>query len=581
MNHPSSALWWLILLLSFAACKPEEASQTSNTLTVRIKGSVEGFNPVTSNKLSYIQKWIFPSLVNFDPESEKLAPVLIDSLPEKVTIDTGIYAGAPAYRFRFLDAAKWPNGSDITAKDYIFSLKVALNKGIKDNSLIRTYSPIIRDVLPAPKDNKSFIVVLQKEIINVTAYLGGFALLPAYHYDPKHLLDSFVLSDFVKDFEQLKKKHPAILEFAKDFNSEKYIRDPKEIVGAGPYRLARWDANEQLILVKKENFWADKLPQKSVYITGNPDTLIYKIVPDEVATSLMLKNEQLDLVADMREEQFVKLKSNPTIAEKYNFFTPSSPGYYLILLNNRSPKLTKPVRKALAQCISLDQINQVATAGLGTKVVGLLSPNSPYYDHDLKPIKQDIAQAKKRLQEEGWTDSDHDGILDKTIHGKKTPLILKLLSANSTGVGQVVSPVIKEAAAKIGIKIVIQGASLKQIIGGLRSHDYDMALVRFVTSPADYMPYGSWHSDNAGKNGRNFTGYSSSRTDSVITALQEAHTTAKKKELYRQFQENIYEDQPVIFLFSPTKTLVVHKRWEPVVSSVRPGYFEGGFRLKK
>ena len=569
--------FWLIIL-GLWACKTDSTKPSSNTIVVRIPSDLRGLNPVNHNSGSSLRiiKQILPSLVDFDPVTETYTPVLIEELPQRKENSEKVI-----YSFRFRKEAKWPNGSPITIDDYIFSLKVAFNRKIRGNAWTGALS-IIEDVEVDKEDNLTCRIVLAKDVANIIGYFAGFELLPEYHYDPNHLLASFPLKDFltVASFDTLWKAHPEITEFAHSFSQEKYIRDPEGVVGAGPYRLESWTTNEQIVLVKRKNYWADGLQNVTAILAGYPDTIIYKIVTDEIATSLLIKNKQLDVIHSISSTEFLKLKENPDVARNYDFYTPSSPRIFLVLMNTQSPKLDKSVRNALARCIDLDQILDVATSGFGRKIISPLSSKSPYYNHSLKPIEKNIEQAKELLDADGWKDMNRDGVRTKNVNGQQIRLELNIV-VGASSVGKVVGPILKSSAEKIGIKINIQHVNGREIISQIRSPKFEMSLIGISTSPTDYEPYGSWHSDNAGKKGKNYSRLSSSKMDKVIDDLRMTTSTDEKKKLYAAFQKILYDEQPVLFLYSPSKTIIVQNRWEPMISSVRPGFFENAFRLKR
>jgi hypothetical protein len=49
--------------------------------------------------------------------------------------------------------------------------------------------------------------------------------------------------------------------------------------------------------------------------------------------------------------------------------------------------------------------------------------------------------------------------------------------------------------------------------------------------------------------------------------------------LYKELQEEIYDQQAAIFLFAPQNLMAVNKKWDARAASVRPGYFINDFRL--
>lgn len=569
---------YLLFVLGFLGCKTDTHRSLSNTLIVGIKSDLVGLNPVnhSGGNVLRIMKHIMPSLVDFDPVSGAIIPVLIEKLPERKDDGEKVI-----YSFRFRKEAKWPNGTPVTVDDYIFSLKVAFNRKIRGNSWTRALS-IIEDVVVDTTDKLVCHVVLKKNIANAVGYFAGFELLPAYHYDPNHLLSPFPLKDFltVEAFDRLWTSHPEITEFAKAFSQEKYIRDPESVVGAGPYRLDKWESNERIVLVKRKNYWADSIKNITPILVGYPDTIIYKIVSDDVAISLLIKNQKLDVEKDLNAVEFLKLKENPAVAKNYDFYTPSSSTTYLVLLNTQSPKLDKVVRNALARCIDLNQIIDVVTSGLGIKVVSPLSPQSPYYNEHLKPITKNIEKAKELLDDAGWVDRNGDGFREKQINGQEVSLNLDIVIGPNM-VGKLAGPILKSSAEKIGIKVSLVNVAGREMLSRVRAPKFEMAILGIAMAPTDYDPYGSWHSDNAGKKGKNYSRFVSSKMDEVINELRLASTENEKKKLYTEFQETLYDEQPVIYLFAPVNKIIVQNRWKPLISSVRPGFFENAFRLKK
>ena len=573
-------LLWILVVLFFVCCKTDPVERSPNTLIVKNPVELEGFNPVIADDgPNNLYAKLFMTLVNFDPVTTKLVPLLIDSLPRKISIDTGRYKGEVAYQFKIRDEAKWTDGQPILIEDYVFSFKVALNKKIMKNMWLKPLS-FIKDIVVL--DDKTCQVILVKDRANAVVYFGGFELLPAHHYDPDSLLKDFPVKSFVGDnFDKLAAEHDEITQFAEVFTQEKYLRNPDYIMGAGPYKLDKWDYNDKIVFVKKSNYWGANLAKAYVLLAAGPDTLIYNLVSDDISTISYLKNKQLDLVCNLPADQFVKLENDPTVNPYFDFYTPSTKDYYVIGLNNRLSKLSKPVRKAFAQCFDVNELIKVATEGLGKRVKSPINEASPYFDTSLQPVLKNHLKAKALLNEDGWLDKDGDGILEKIINGKKVDLTLDFLCASSISISAAISPIIKKEAAKLGIKVNVINEAWGSIVQKLKNRQFDMALFRLSSPPIEYQPYSSWHSDNTGKNGRNHIGYSSPKMDSIITILQSAQTEKERKIIYAQFQQLILKDQPIVFLFYPVKTIIVNNHWQPVISTVRPGYFENAFQLKK
>ena len=82
-----------------------------------------------------------------------------------------------------------------------------------------------------------------------------------------------------------------------------------------------------------------------------------------------------------------------------------------------------PVRKALAHLTNVNAfINNFENGKNSQDHWSPLIPDKKNYNKDIVPYTFDVDTAKKLLAEDGWKDSDGDGILDKVINGKKTDL---------------------------------------------------------------------------------------------------------------------------------------------------------------
>src|SRR5262249_37397978 len=76
------------------------------------------------------------------------------------------------------------------------------------------------------------------------------------------------------------------------------------------------------------------------------------------------------------------------------------------------PTSEKKVRQAIAYAIDADELIKTVLDGKGIRVATMLTSMHFGYDLTIKPIKQDIARAKKLLAESG-----HAGGIDRVLNG--------------------------------------------------------------------------------------------------------------------------------------------------------------------
>jgi len=70
--------------------------------------------------------------------------------------------------------------------------------------------------------------------------------------------------------------------------------------------------------------------------------------------------------------------------------------------------------------------------------------------------------------------------------------------------------------------------------------------------PRKNFAYGGSHSYSF-ENGSNHVGFRNAEADGLLERYRVEFDPARRKELYRRFQEIVYEEQPYTFLFSPNE----------------------------
>ncbi|TGV07873.1 peptide ABC transporter substrate-binding protein, partial [Mesorhizobium sp. M00.F.Ca.ET.186.01.1.1] len=168
------------------------------------------------------------------------------------------------YTFRIRDA-KWSNGDPVTAKDFEFAWKRALDPKTASNYAYQLYyvkgaeafnkgTGKVEDVGVKAIDDKT----LEVELTNPTPF---FLELVAFKtYFPVHQ----------KTVE----------------SNDKWATDAKTIVGNGPFKMETWEHKSKLVVVKNDNYW-DKDNVKL-------DKIEFSMVEDENTELSMFENGELD-----------------------------------------------------------------------------------------------------------------------------------------------------------------------------------------------------------------------------------------------------------------------------------------------
>lgn len=567
--------------LVFSSCKTDTKSDTqeitkASTVTVRLRAEADRLNPLLTYRAwsTHIINFIFPTLLTYDPQTEEVTPVLVKSRPEIEPITDGPYQGGAKYTYELLEEAVWDNGTPLTASDYEFTLKVLFNPHVACE-VYRQYLSLIRDVVKYDDNPRKFTVFTDEQYIKAELATGLF-ILPEYVYDPEGLLKDYKVADLTDPAQA--EKHAAdetLKAFGDQFNSPKYSREKEFVSGVGAYKLDEWISGERIVIVKKENWWGDKLINERPILKAYPEKMVFIPVADPTTAISMLKDQSIDVMDAIPEQQFLELKENEMVAEHYNFYTPDVFGYFFLYLNTKSPKLDdKRVRRALAHLMDIDEVLKSVKLGFAVQTVGPVHPSRPHYNKNLEPIKLNVEKARNLLKEAGWEDTNRNGTVDKVIDGARVEMNLSYYITPNNPVSNNIGILFQNEAKKAGVNIEIVAKEVNVLLDDVKRRDYEIYSAGAGQDLVD-DPMQFWHTSSDTPEGSNRFGFGNAASDRLIEEIRSTLDEEKYGKLYMQLQEIIYDEQPAIFLYVTKDRIAIHNRFKGVKTSlVKPGYFE-------
>lgn len=578
MGHRIITSFLLLTTLLLFSCKGDKVKDTEKDtiLDIAMMKVPVGLHPFVIG--GAVERTIFHNIfvpmADYDPVTYELSPILIKEIPEGQPINEGPFAGGTAYEIELREDAKWDDGSPITAEDVLFTIKAIKHPGT-NAAKYRSYMSHVSDIQLDPNNPRKFTYIFKDYYILAKELAVTIEIYPKYHYDPDGLIDDVTIAQLdAPDAAEMMKKNDGWTRFADDFNSVKYTRN--EPVGAGPYRLKEWITDQRIVLEKKPNYWAKDSEVPA--LQAHPQEIHFYLIADETSVMTQVKEGNIDLVANVTAESFFDLKNNEIYGDQFEYFTPELMRLYYIDVNNTKPQLADPdVRRALAKLVDVPQLVEILEGGLGDPTVGIFNKKKGYYNDDLKIINLDIEGAQDILQEEGWSDTNADGSVDKLINGQSVEMLLTIHITGSE-LSKNIALLLQENAKKVGIKIEIitkpWSATLSEDI---KSKSYDLVTRVLSQDLALDDPYLKWHSDNDDPSKDNDTGYRSEKADEIIEKIRSTRDDDERIQLYKDLQAVMYADQPVIFLYNPQEKIILSKRWKGTSSVKRPGYFAGTF----
>jgi len=489
----------LLLLAAFIAClsapgsvHAQKALRYAEDLAPRI------VNPLFTTTMSEIRlnELLFDSLFRENYEL-KMVPSLVAEYRFK--------KGGSTMDITLKKGMKWQDGTPLTAKDVVFSIKAYQNK--------KTVSPNSRQVAFIKDAVASNDVELKLTFVkpedNPERKLD-FLILPAHKFQGK---------DFVTRNDPFKNKP----------------------IGTGPFKLSNYGDDNSITLEKNAYF------SSAVSIPN----VTMKEIPDKSQQANLLKYESLDLVVKVLPKDVAALEENRKI-ELYPYQTNS---WWYIGFNFKNLVLSDArIRRAIASSINIEEL--LKPIGTGDILSGPFVKSSPYYNHepDVKPAAINLVQAQELFKAAGYVRKG-----DFWEKGGK-PLTLRLSVPRSLDSAKEVVLNLQTQLSKGGVKvdpIWENDASWKKKIW--RDLDFDLVLSVWTFDAKEDI-YDQFHS----KGSKNFISYNNPQVDQQLSKGIQAVDPQARKQIYRAVHKMLNQDLPYIFLWSLDSYSAISTRVENV-----------------
>lgn len=550
------------VLLAALSPPPVQAADTPVTgdwIVSHILSDPESLNPLTSNDAtsSNILSYVFESLLRRHPETLELVPYLATARPQ-------ISADKLTYTFTMRRDAHFQDGTQLTGRDVLFSLKVIKNPWVNAPFLRVYYQSLARAELP---DDFTIRLQAKEPYFKNESILGGFSVLPRHYYDPEGLLAAVRVQDLEAMASAGADQVDATLverakRFAEQFNRN-FTRNP---MGSGPYKLHAWKTGQEVTLERDPNYWGTgKAGIDWPYL----DRRVRRVFNNMDAALVALKAGELDTMG-LQPLQHLRQTRSRRFAKQFDKHLYFSPSYTYIGWNNAHPIFgDRRVRQAMTYLTNRRQMVQTILFGLGEVVHSPVYLFRPEYDKTLYSYPYDPEKARQLLGEAGWHDSDGDGILDKTIDGKKVPFRFEIKFNSGNDIRKSVALTLQDELKQHGIDAQVRQLDWTIFLDDVRNHKFDAVILGWAMPITEPDGYQVWHSSQATNKGSNFISFTNDRVDAILEENRRTFDAAKRIALYREFQHILNQEQPYTFLFIRKAILAVQKRFHNV--TIYPG----------
>ena len=333
---------------------------------------------------------------------------------------------------------------------------------------------------------------------------------------------------------------PAVADrFGTDFG-----KSAAAVSGTGPYRVASWKKDQELVLERVPNHWRVSPPMRR---------LIYRPIPEGAARVLALETGDVDVISRVPPPEIKRLEASGQI----DVLRTVSIGAQQFRFNlTKTPLHDRRVRQAISFAIDRRAIVEQLVPGFATPSTGALTPIMRGYAN-LGEIPHNLEKAQALLREAGLA----NGFKTKITTTPRYPMGVELAEAI--------------AAQLLKVKIVaeiqvLDWGTMVQFWQGLppEKNPQEIFIMGAGASTAD----ADWGLrpifQTSPTNENNYGYYSNVEFDRVIEAAMRESDEAKRLALYRRAQEIVYlEDPGAIWLFDNYYIVATRKGVEGVSPS--------------
>ncbi len=510
----------------------------------------EKLMPTVTNDASAtdIYELIFDALLRLNRETYELEGNIAKGLP--VISDDHL-----TYTFDLKENVKFSDGRPLTGEDIIFTMKT-IKIPFVDAQALRNYFDDVKNVELVDGNKYKVKFTMSRPYFRAIYSLGDMRITPKHILDPRNETDKFTFEDLANAQKSLDpKKYPEMQKYADFFNSQEVARDPKYVIGSGPYKLEKWATGQAITIARNENYWDQgKVPNYA-------NKIVFKIIQDQNAAVVAAKNKEVDYMFVIQPADFFENVKNP---EQFNIKKALvlEPTYVYIAWNNERPLFKdKKVRWALSYAVDRQNIIDKLLFSAAVPIQSHIFYKSKFLNDKLPSIDYNMEKAKQLLEEAGWKDSDGDGIRDKVVDGKKMDFKFTFVNNNNPKRKKVMLIVI-ESLKQLGIQADLQEYEWSVFLDKTKKHDYDACYAAWQLNVTPDDPYQIWHSSQTIAEGSNWISYKNPEADKLLEENRITFDDVKRKEILDKWQQMIYDDQPVTFLWSETSRYFYSDRFK-------------------
>ena len=431
---------------------------------------------------------LFEGLMNYDWDGNGIVPGAAESYEMS---EDGL-----TWTFKIRDDAKWSDGQDLVAEDFVYSFKRLANPD--------TGAPYAGD--------------MSKFILNGLDVVQGDKPVDELGVTA---LDSKTLEVKLQNpcsFFEMVMAFPAFYPVRADVveGNNAWATSPETLIGNGGYLMESWTMDEEIVMV----------PNPTYYNVENIvcQRLVFKLIADPMAKITAVRSGELDFADDLPSDQIEAAK-----AEGIYFIMPIVGTYYVNFNNTKAPFDNVLVRKAFTLAIDTEVLARIATGESYLPADNFVGPGYPngtpgsdFHDAQVVIDRSDY-EANKKLAQEALAEAGYP-------NGEGFPVVEYW--TNVAGVHQPTAEMLISMWKEVlGVTVEVQGVEWNVFLEARRTKQHAMARDGWV---ADVMDASNLLGLFESYSGNNSTGYNNPEYDALMKAYYQELDPVKAAEFMHQ-----------------------------------------------
>ncbi|SMC64738.1 ABC transporter substrate-binding protein [Papillibacter cinnamivorans] len=296
-------------------------------------------------------------------------------------------------------------------------------------------------------------------------------------------------------------------------------------VGTGPYKFVRWDKEQDIVLVRNDDYWGDKAVTENV---------IFRIIKDNSARVVALNNGEVDMIDGIDATVVDEITAAGNIVDQ-----PDGMNINYMAYNTTSDIFKDAAtRKAFSQAVNVPELVQSLYQGYASPADTILPSFVPGFSADIKQVSYDPDAAKTALAAAGVTK------VHMISYSNPRPY--------NTATGQVLAEAIQGYLAKVGVDCTIDVFDWTTYKEKVKAGDYDICFYGWTGDNGDPDNFMSLLSDK--DPAMNVARYDNAAYNDLIAQGKAAPEGADRDAIYKQLEQIQVDENPWL-LISHSKLL--------------------------